>query len=115
MVATELTLMEEKKNRVLRLQCMNSKCNKYFYSVKPVKYCSETCRMRYHSLLTYNKLKNNEEYRKKAREKSKIYYQENKEELKPKMREYEKEYWKRKKAEKDKKENGNSNKKTVSV
>lgn len=106
----ETDTVEKKKSGVLKLQCAHSKCNKIFYSIEPEKYCSEACRLRHHSLMRYNKLKDNEEYKKKVHEKNKKYYEEHKEILKPKMLAYEKEYYKRKMAEKKKREeNGNSN------
>ena len=89
--------------------CVNPRCKKEFITHKKIKYCSEECRLRYHSLIRYNKFKNDEGRKKKAKEFSKEYYEKNREEIKAKMRKNAKKYYIKKKIEKDKQKNENSN------
>jgi len=81
--------------------CTNPKCNKVLDS-RRLKYCSELCRARYNALLQYEKLRNNEEFKIKRKEKNKKYYEENKEELRNKMRVYGMQYYFKKRDEKKK-------------
>lgn len=89
--------MEEELNQVKR--CLNPKCNKIIDGKKRSNYCSETCRTRHSSYRQYQKLKNNEEFRKKRNLNNLKYYEENKEILKPKMRVYGMKYFFRKRDE----------------
>jgi hypothetical protein len=82
--------------------CKNPRCNKILDSPKRKKYCSEICRTRHSASLQYDKLRDNEEFKKKRAEKNKRYYETNKEELKAKMRIYGMAYFFRKRDEKKK-------------
>jgi len=105
------------KARLQQVKCKNPKCNKIFDTLrKGRKYCSESCRARNNAVQQYEKLKNNEEFKKIRNEKNKKYYEINKEIIKPKMREYGMKYFFRKREEKklesQKKEGEDGNKRS---
>jgi hypothetical protein len=99
--------MNEQKSEIR--YCKYSSCNKPIDDKrKHSKYCSELCRTRNSALRQYNKVKNDEEFKKKRNEKNRKYWEENKERLKPAMRDYGMKYFfkkrdERKKLEEDKK------------
>lgn len=89
------------------------KCkNTFVINSEETRFCSKTCRLRYIALERYNRLKNNEEYKNKVKEKNKKYYQANKEKLKPIMREYGKAYYYKKR---EKKEDENETKEPAAI
>lgn len=81
--------------------CQNPRCKQPILdSRQNVKYCIEACGARHRSSLRYQKIKNDEEYKRKRGEKNKRYYEANKEELRTRMRIYGMEYYHKKQAEK---------------
>jgi len=83
--------------------CENPKCKKAIEGLRKKSiYCSQLCRTRHNAMKQYERLKDNEEYKKLRKIKNKKYYEDNKEELKAKMRVYGMEYFFRKRDEKRK-------------
>ncbi len=102
MVVRELIAME-KSIEILEDIKKCKKCGKVILaSRKNVKYCSEMCRTRDSALRQYNKLKDDNEYKKKRDEKNKKYYEEHKDELQARMRVYGMKYYFKKRDEKKK-------------
>jgi hypothetical protein len=88
-------------SKLRQVKCKNPKCNKIFDALRKDKlFCSEKCRQHYNTAIQYEKLRYNEDYKKKRNEKNRKYYEENKEMIKPKMREYGMKYFFRKREEK---------------
>ena len=95
------------------INCANPRCkNTFIAATSRHRFCSEPCRLRNNSLVRYNQVKDNQEYKDKVHQKNKRYYEENKEKLRAQMKAYGKEYYKKKK---EKKKDGNSdqNKETI--
>lgn len=97
------------------VKCANPRCENMFVMSTPSnRFCSEPCRLRYNSLIRYNKLKDNQEYKDRVHKKNKRYYEEHKEDLKNRMKEYGRIYYKKKKEKKEKKDGNSEEIKTTS-